>query len=684
MSIVPLIFLPHPLDGGKSAPLRHKLTAMRPIRSLLSAAALSCMVLGPAHAAPAPQSPIAAIRANQWSDAQAIAATWPDPVAGKLVRFYRMLDPGAADPAEIEAFIAANPDWPLGWLLSLRRQQAIETEPDPAAVLAACAIRPITLAGALVACANAEADADATHAPPPQAVADARAAWTAGLGGDTHAFLARWAGVLRGQDQTARFLHFAWTGATGAAAAQVSNLPAAALPMAQAWLALARDTPNAAADIAALPAAARHSPLILLARARALRQSGDEDGAVRLWRNDGVAAERAAVAGADHAPAGIAARFWLERSILTRQLLADGRAADAYAVASGHAPLTGEAAADADFLAGFIALRFLHDPASALAQFQTLAASSGAAITQGRAWYWIGRAQAALGQDPHAAYEKSAAWPTTFYGQMAILALDPSPAALAARITALHDPAYTQAQALDFTGHEVVRAAALLAAWGDPRRAGAFLLRMGVLAPDAASQSLAARLAIGLGLPDIAVFLARHAGFEGGGLPQAGWPMAAEVPSTAGVDPALALGLIRQESSFDAAAVSPAGARGLMQLMPATARNVAGHPVSLASLTLDPSMNISLGTRYFAGLMDRFGNTAPLAIAAYNAGPHRVDSWLAANGDPRTGPVDMIDWIELIPFGETRNYVQRVLENAEIYRARLGESGSVLSPAWAH
>jgi len=152
--------------------------------------------------------------------------------------------------------------------------------------------------------------------------------------------------------------------------------------------------------------------------------------------------------------------------------------------------------------------------------------------------------------------------------------------------------------------------------------------------------------------------------------------MPVEPPASA-VEPAVALGLIRQESSFDVAAASPVGARGLMQLMPATATGVARQlreGVSLPALTTDAGYNMRLGTTYLRGLLDQFGGALPLALAGYNAGPHRVQDWLAANGDPLAGPVGMLDWIELIPFNETRNYVQRVIENIVIYRARRNEA----------
>jgi soluble lytic murein transglycosylase len=267
---------------------------------------------------------------------------------------------------------------------------------------------------------------------------------------------------------------------------------------------------------------------------------------------------------------------------------------------------------------------------------------------------------------------------------LAALARGEDTAALASRITALHDPAYTREQVLDFTGKEIVRAAAMLIAWNDPHRARAFLLRIDELTADPTVRTLAARFALQVGLPDTAVFIARRMGRDGLALPEAGWPIAVQPPDGP-VDGSVALGLIRQESSFDIGAISPSGARGLMQLMPFTAQSVAkqiGTATSLVSLTSDPAHNMRLGTAYLREMLDRFDNSLPLAIAAYNAGPHRVDQWLAENGDPRSGPIDMIDWIELIPFNETRNYVQRVLENVVIYRARRGESTPTLLAQW--
>jgi soluble lytic murein transglycosylase len=480
-----------------------------------------------------------------------------------------------------------------------------------------------------------------------------------------------------GADDTwERFQRFAWHDAA-AAARQAPRLDPAHRAAAETRLALQRDAPNAEARLAALPTAMRRDPGMMLDHARWLRHADRPADALALWERVGEAAQ-------NDAPADELAGFWTERNLLARRLLHDGDAAGAYALTDRHGRITPEQTLDAEFLAGFIALRRLTDPAAAKRHFITLVELSKAAITQGRAHYWLGRAIAAAGGDPKPEYQRAAAWPTTFYGQLAALALGDDPSALARRITALHDPAYTRDQVLAFTDREVVRAAAMLVAWSDPHRARSFLMRMDELAPDPADRSLTARFALRLGLPDSAVFVARRMGRDGLLLPEAGWPIAAEPPDGP-VDASVALGLIRQESSFDIGAVSPSGARGLMQLMPFTAQAVAkqiGAATSLVTLTSDPAHNMRLGTAYLREMLDRFDNSLPLATAAYNAGPHRVDEWLAANGDPRTGPIDMLDWIELIPLNETRNYVQRVLENVVVYRARRGESTPTLLAQW--
>ncbi len=615
--------------------------------------------------------PIAAIHADQWADAERAAGTYADPVATKLVTYFRLLAPGAATADEITDFMTQNPDWPNQALLERRRQEAIAADPDLASTLAQCARNALTLPQTMLHCAVALANAGRNA----EAQEEARRAWVAGIDEES-GFLSRWSDAVRQEDTWDRFKRLVGRDAA-AAARQLPHLDPMHRAAAEAWLALQHDAPNAETLLAAVAEALRNDPAMVLARARFLRRSDRDADALALWQGHGEAAQR-------DAPADDLAAFWTERNLLARRLLQDGDAAGAYALADRHGRITPEQALDAEFLAGFIALRRLNDPADARRHFAALADLSKAAITQGRAHYWLGRAAAASGADPKPEYQLAAAWPTTFYGQLAALALGDDSAALARRITALADPAYTREQVLAFTDREVVRAAAMLVAWNDPHRARAFLLRMDELAPDTADRTLTARFALQVGLPDVAVSVARRMGRDGLSLPDAGWPIAVEPPDGK-VDPSVALGLIRQESSFDIGAISPSGARGLMQLMPFTAKTIAGHigaANSQVSLTADPAQNMRLGTAYLREMLDRFDNSLPLALAAYNAGPNRVDEWLAENGDPRVGPIDMLDWIELIPFSETRNYVQRVLENVVIYRARRGESTPTLLARW--
>ncbi len=610
---------------------------------------------------------LAAIRADNWVQAGALAAAEPDPLVRKLVLYYRLLTPGGARAAEIAAFMADSPDWPQQALLSRRLQEALAVDKDDRTVLEICRQRPPTAVPSMLRCADA---AERSGAAAPES--PARRAWVAGItdAAGEAAFMRRWAGQITIEDQWRRFDRLAWTESAapgGPAARQAVRVAAAQRPAAEARLALKRDDATAPALAAALAEPARSDPALVYELARWYRRAGQDRDAVRVWTGAGVAAEQAA-------PAERRAAFWDERNLLARRLLRANEAELAYAVVASPAA-SAEGALDSAFLAGWIALRRLDRAEQAAGHFSRLAGLSPAAITQGRAHYWLGRAQAAGDEAAaRASFAEAARWPTTYYGQLAALALGDD--ALASRIAATQDPAWDNARALAFLAQDGARAAVLLAAWGEPRRAKAFIARLDEVAPDAAERALAARLALGLGLPDTAVAIARRAGRDGVMLPGAGWPAAVEPPG-GGVEQAVILGLIRQESSFDVQATSPVGARGLMQLMPGTAAAVAkklGVAANVPALTVDAAYNMRLGTTYLRDLLTQFDSALPLAIAGYNAGPGRVRDWLVAQ-DPWAGEAAMIDWIELIPFNETRNYVQRVIENIVLYRAQLGATG---------
>jgi soluble lytic murein transglycosylase len=403
-------------------------------------------------------------------------------------------------------------------------------------------------------------------------------------------------------------------------------------------------------------------------QARLLRRRDRDAEAAAAW----VAAERLQ----RDLPADAARAIWVERQVLSRKLLRLGQERDAYRIAAAHGQAApGEPRQEGEFLAGFIALRRLNDAAAAERHFTALGQDSRSVITRARSAYWQGRALAARGDagGARARYAAAADLPVAFYGQLGALALGEDEARLSARVARAAAPPVTTPRAADFAARELARAVLTLADLGDTRRARIFLLRLEDLANDGTDRMLAARLAAHIGRPDHAVWVARRAGAAGDMLLPIGWP-APYAPPVSSPEPAFINAIARQESNFDTEAVSGANARGLMQLLPSTATIVArrlGMPFQVAQLTASPETNMRLGAAFLDEMLARYDGALPLAAAAYNAGPGRVDQWLGTYGDPRGGGgVDMIDWMEQIPFTETRNYVQRVIENVIVYRAQ--------------
>ncbi|MGH7120454.1 MAG: lytic transglycosylase domain-containing protein, partial [Acetobacteraceae bacterium] len=446
-------------------------------------AALAFLLTVLAACPAAAENPMPAVRGNLWTEAAADAAQYADPVAAKLVTFYRLLDPGAAGPAEIASFMAANPDWPFQALLRERLELALETTADDGVVRQFCEQYPPRAALALLRCAQAElAGGDDTRA-----YAEARKAWIDGdfSAAKEQAVLARWGDHFAPGTEWQRFANLVAIDLAGAQR-QLARLEPREQAAGKAWLALARGKNGAWESYASLPAAARREPGLFLAAMRWLEQQGYRERAVRFWQKEGDPIEAAA-------PEAERPAFWNERDILARDLLQVDQPKPAYALVAAPPAITRRDALSQQFLAGFIALRWLHAPSEAIPHFQALADASPAVITQGRAHYWLGRAEEAAGDRAAAGrqYRAAAKWLTSYYGQLAVLALGASSAELDQKIRALRDPSWTPGQALRFASREVTRAAAFLVAWGAPRRARAFILRLVELAPDPAMRALA-------------------------------------------------------------------------------------------------------------------------------------------------------------------------------------------------
>jgi soluble lytic murein transglycosylase len=365
------------------------------------------------------------------------------------------------------------------------------------------------------------------------------------------------------------------------------------------------------------------------------------------------------------------------RAILARWLMRQGRAQDAYRVASGHHLKGGGAYADLEFLSGFIALRRLNDPARALTHFKHLEAGVSTPISLSRAHYWQGRAHEAAGEKEAAtaAYGQAARHQTAYYGLLAQERLGGTLDASLLATGAGDD--WRQAA---WTRSSVHEAARLLLRAGDRALAKRFWLHLGE-SLDAKGLAQMGDMALAMNEPHIAVLVGKAAAERGVILPNAYFPVADLVPDGLSVSRAFALAIARRESEFDPGARSHADARGLMQVLPGTAKMMAQKldlPYEAGRLTTDPSYNAKLGSAYLAGLVEEFGPSIALVASGYNAGPGRPRRWIEEYGDPRRPDVDVVDWVESIPFNETRTYVMRVVEGVVIYRAKLrGSAGPV-------
>lgn len=358
------------------------------------------------------------------------------------------------------------------------------------------------------------------------------------------------------------------------------------------------------------------------------------------------------------------------RRLLMRRLFRQGRHIEAYNLANQNHMTGGSDFSDLEWFAGWVALRKMNDPDRAIAHFQRFLGAVATPISFGRGNYWMGRAYEAKGDQAQAIeyFSRASGWQTSFYGQLA-----------AEKIGAPIDPLLSEGPVTDwrsapFANRSVARAAELLEQTGDRRRGHWFLTHIASTLSGYDDLAAVAAYATALGRPDAAIRIAKIAARKGHVLAGSYYPLTDLAQFNRGVEPALAMAIGRQESELNPEAISPAGARGLMQLMPATAKKVSGWvgvPYSRANLTADWQYNATLGQTYLARRLDQFGDSVAMAAAAYNAGAGRVDEWIDRYGDPRTGAVDWIDWLETIPFRETRNYTQRVLEGLQVYRNRV-------------
>ncbi len=567
-------------------------------------------------------------------------------------------------------FLLAHPGWPG----ETSRRAAAETTLGSGAEAPALVVRffdrfpPLTAAGRVrfaeaLAASGRRADADE----------QARRAWRSGAlrPADESAILSGFPGALTAADHDARMDALLWQDSRTAAARQVTFTSPQNRALFEARLAMQSNWPDAAARASAVEAVGARDPGFIADRAMWFRNNGASGSARSLLARPRSLATL---------PGNV--EEWYEVLLVNaRAAESDGQYSVAYAIASqvdDALPPGADVAAmglgirddytSLVWLAGTVAMQKLRRPADAVMMFDRYSRGSRTPTTQSKGLYWAGRAAEAAGQSDAAQdyYRRATAFSDLYYGQLAAERLGlvfkaPPPADLT-RAT----PAGRSA----FYNREVVRAAQMLGTLGRWQDQSLFVRQIAADATTGEDHALATELSRTMGRPDLGVMIGRSALLNGlTDYTVAGYP-SVRVPAGQESYFTIIHAIARQESQFDKQAVSHAGARGLMQLMPGTARETAGKlglSYNMASLTSDTDYNIRLGSTYFQRMLNYYGGSYPLAVAAYNAGPGNVNKWLRANGDPRTGSIAMVDWVEAIPIYETKNYVQRVLENAVVY-----------------
>jgi soluble lytic murein transglycosylase len=606
------------------------------------------------------------VRKARDDEATNVEKTISDPLARKLVEWTILRsDEATVDFSRYAAFIAANPSWPS--IVTLRRHAEAalwEQQVDPQTTIGFFAHEaPLSAKGYF-----ALARAFLIKGDSARAYAAISTAWRETGFSEEVEDQARqmFAGLITPADDKARMDARLYAEDDDAALRAAHHLDATELAIARARSAVNTKSGNAKALLEAVPAAAQRDPGYIYSRIQWLRHGDKIKDAAELM----LAAPR------DPTKLIDLDQWWVERRLVARKLLDLGDAKTAYEIANDAAPPpNGNYRADQQFTAGWIALEFLHEPSLALPHFARIAEGEINPITLARSYYWQGRAAQALGlpQEARDAYDAAARYPTAYYGQLARAQLHLDDVALRDMPPppAEHRPlelarVFEVLYAVDERDLVAIMAADIADKTTDPAGLAA-LAEITVRHNDARSTLLIGKTALGRGFA-----FARYA------FPDFGVPDYRQIGPQ--VDRCVVYSIVRQESAFNTKVVSSAHALGLMQVTPEAGRNTARKfkvPFDQRRLLGDVAYNVQLGAAELGDDINTFRGSYILAFVAYNAGPRRAEEWIEKYGDPRNPKVDPVDWIERIPISETRYYVQRVLENMQVYRARLDNNSKL-------
>ena len=621
---------------------------------------------------------VAATRKGDVTQAIAVRGQITDPAARKLVTWY-LYRGGYGTHRDVRAFLEANPDWPDRWLLNRRAEEALlESDAGPSEIKAFFADQEPRTAAGMAALASAYlADKDEARAK-----ALAVKAWTEHDISDAlePTLLKRVGSLLTEADHKRRLDRLLlsdarWKSERKEVAADVRRVIALLSGLekkkAQARLAVFLRRRHSSKLISKYSKYAKTDWGLAVQRSQALRRQNKDEEA---WKTMLGAPEPSDVTKPDG--------WWDELRANAYAALKAGKPKTAYELVHNPGALSDNASKEASFLAGWLALRYLNDAKLALGHFRALAAAADGPLSRARGQYWVGRAHEALGEQAEARehYRAAAAYFGTFHGHLARLKLDPDAADL--KITPPATP--TPEEIARINGSDAVQAIVVAHKAGlDISLARAFFVHLRRNLKSEAELAMIAHLAQAIGDTQGAVRIGKAGIARGMNLVYYAYPIHAlpqYKPLRKPPEPAMILGIARQESEFDTTTRSGAGARGILQVMPVTARHVCRDykiKCRISRLMKDPAYNTMLGSAYIADRMAEFDGSYVLTLAGYNAGPGRTRQWIKEFGDPRDRKVDPLDWIYRIPFEETRKYVQKVLSNIQVYRARLGETNAL-------
>jgi soluble lytic murein transglycosylase len=616
---------------------------------------------------------VATLRSGDPAETLRLAAAMPDPLAGKLTEWIVLRsDNNGASFARYNTFIAANPSWPSLGMLRRRAESMIWAEQtDPQTVLAFFASNPpLSGKGRLSRARAYIAQGDRAKA---QALV--REAWrNDALPSETETQAREEFGPLfQHGDDKARMERRLYANDEDSGLRAAKRLGGVQLAIARLRIAVNDKAGNTKALTDAVPHDARRDIGFLFAQLQLLRRADKITEAGQLMLT--VPKDTSHLHDTD--------QWWIERRLLARKLLDVNEPKLAYQVARDATPPAKEIyKIESQFTAGWIALRFLNDPQTAMAHFVRIPAVTDNPISLSRAGYWMGRTAEAMGrtQEARKYYESAAQWPTAYYGQI-------SRARIGLGEMVIHAPPASAAQRASIERLELVRALEILYALDERAMVVPFLADLGDKLEDAGALAalgeITARNRDARGMMQLGkAALARGYSFGHYAFPTIGIPE--YTPVGPPIDPSLVYSIVRTESAFYQGDVSGAQAMGLMQVTPAAGQYVCkrvGCVFDKKKLLRDSVYNVQLGSAELATVLEDYRGSYIMAFAAYNAGRGRVKEWVARYGDPRDPSVDPIDWVERIPFAETRNYVQRVMENLQVYRVRFGGGSRLMIEA---